>query len=73
MMKNWKQIPILLTFKKVEMGATSNNIKAIILNAMGGYGDFTNEAMTSKWVDPRCDGDYMFQGIRIGVFIQTRK
>jgi hypothetical protein len=55
------------------MGATSNNIKAIILNAMGGYGDFTNEAMTSKWVDPRCDGDYMFQGIRIGVFIQTRK
>jgi hypothetical protein len=73
MMKNWKRIPILLTFEKVEMGATSNNIKAIILNAMGGYGGFTNEAMTSKWVYPRCDGDYVFQGIQTGVFIQTRE
>jgi hypothetical protein len=35
----------LLTFEKVEMGTTSNNIKAIILNDMGGYGGITNEAM----------------------------
>jgi hypothetical protein len=27
------------------MGAISNNIKAIILNAMGMYGGLTNEAM----------------------------
>jgi hypothetical protein len=42
-MKNWKWVPILLTFEKVEMGATLNNIKAVSLNAMGGYGGFTNE------------------------------
>ncbi len=47
-MKNWKRVPILLTLEKVEMGATLNNIKAIILNAMGRYGGFTNEAMASK-------------------------
>jgi hypothetical protein len=38
MMKNWKQIPILLTLEKVEMGTTSNNINVFILNAMGRYG-----------------------------------
>jgi hypothetical protein len=45
MMKNWKRVPILLTFEKLEMGATSNNIKGVILNAMGEYGGLTNEAM----------------------------
>jgi hypothetical protein len=45
MMKNWKRVPILLTLEKLEMGATSNNIKAVILNAMGEYGGLTNEAM----------------------------
>jgi hypothetical protein len=34
-----------LTLEKVEMGTTSNNIKAIILNAMGKYGGLTDEAM----------------------------
>jgi hypothetical protein len=46
----------------VEMGATSDNIKAIILNAMGGYGRFINEAMASNWVYLGYDGDYVFQG-----------
>jgi hypothetical protein len=59
MMKNWKQVPILLTLENVEMGATSKNIKVIILNAMGGYGGFIDEAMTSKWVYLGCDGDYV--------------
>jgi len=62
-MKNWKQVPILLTLEKVEMGTTSNNIKAIILNAMGEYGGLIDEAMASKWVCLGCDGDYVFHGI----------
>ncbi len=70
-MKNWKQVPILLTLEKVEMGATLNNIKVIILNAMGRYVGFTNEAIASKLVYLGCNGDYVFQGIWIGVFIQT--
>jgi hypothetical protein len=28
-------VPILLTLEKVEMGATSDNIKGVILDAMG--------------------------------------
>ncbi len=71
MMKNWKRVPILLTFEKVEMGVTLNNIEAIILNAMGRYGGLTNEAMASKWVYLGCDGDFVFQGIWIGVITQT--
>jgi hypothetical protein len=59
-MKNWKRVPILLTFEKVEMGTTLDNIEAIILNAMGGYGGLTNEAMASKWVCLGCDGDFVF-------------
>jgi hypothetical protein len=62
-MKNWKQVPILLTLEKVEMGATLNNIKVIILNAMGRYVGFTNEAIASKLVYLGCNGDYVFQGI----------
>jgi hypothetical protein len=34
-----------VTLKKVEMGTTSNNIKVVILNAMGGYRGFTDEAV----------------------------
>jgi hypothetical protein len=67
MMKNWKQIPILLTLEKVEMGTIVNNIKAVILNAMGRYGALTNETMASKWVCLGCDGDYVFHGIQTGV------
>jgi len=49
-----------LTFEKVEMGTTSDNIKVIILNAMGGYRGPTDEAMASKWVFLECNGDYVF-------------
>jgi hypothetical protein len=56
-------------FEKVEMGTTSNNIETIILNAMGGMG--VNEAMASKWLCLRCNGDFVLQGIQIGVITQT--
>jgi hypothetical protein len=31
-----------LTLEKVEVGATSNNIKGVIFDVMGRYGDLTN-------------------------------
>jgi hypothetical protein len=59
-MKNCKHVPILLTLEKVEVKATLNNIKAIILNVMGKYGGLSNETMVSKWSCLGCDGDYVF-------------
>jgi hypothetical protein len=41
-MQNWKCVLILLTFEKVEVGATLNNIKGVILDEMGKYGGLTN-------------------------------
>jgi len=35
-----------LTLEKVEVGATLDNIKGVILDAMGKYGGFTNFDMT---------------------------
>jgi hypothetical protein len=49
-----------LTLENVEMVATLENIKAIILNAMGGYGGLIDETMTSKWVYLGCNGDFVF-------------
>jgi hypothetical protein len=41
-MQNWKCVLILLTFEKVEVGATLDNIKGVILDEMGKYGGLTN-------------------------------
>jgi len=49
-MQNWKCVFVLLTFEKVEVGATSNNIKGVILDAMGRYKGLTNSDMASKWI-----------------------
>jgi hypothetical protein len=62
-MKNWKHVSILLTFERVEATAILNNIKGVILDAMGGYGGFIDEAMASKWICLKCDNDSMFHGI----------
>ncbi len=50
-MKNWQRILILLTFKRVEVGVTSNNIKTMNLDAMATYkGNLSNNDMASKWI-----------------------
>jgi hypothetical protein len=72
-MWNWKHVPILLTLKKVEVGATLDNIKGVILDAMGRYGSLTNSNMASKWIYLGCDGDSIFQGIWSRVIIQTKE
>jgi len=58
-MKNWHRIPILLTIKRVEVGATLNNIETMILDAMATYGGLSNDNMASKWICLGCDDDLM--------------
>jgi hypothetical protein len=36
-MHNWKHVHVLLTFEKVEVGVTPDNIKGVILDVMGRY------------------------------------
>jgi hypothetical protein len=71
-MQNWKCVLVLLTLEKVEAGATSNNIKGVILDVMGKYGGLTNFDMASKWICLGCDGDSIFQGIWPRVITQTK-
>jgi hypothetical protein len=49
---------------KVEVGATLNNIKGVILDVMNRYGGFTNSDMASKWICLGCDDDSIFQDIQ---------
>jgi hypothetical protein len=58
--QNWKRVPVLLTLEKVEVGATSNNIKGVILDVMGRYGGLKFFDMVSKWIYLGCDGDSVF-------------
>ncbi len=55
------------------MGATSNNIKGVILDVMGKYGGLTNSNMASKWICLGCDNDLVFQGIWSGVITQINE
>ncbi len=60
-----------MTFKKVDMGVTLDNIKIMILDAMATYGGFSNNMMSSKWICFGCDDDLVLQGIRICMITQA--
>lgn len=47
-MQNWKCVPILLMLERVKVGANSNNINDVIVDAMGICGGLTNFDMASK-------------------------
>ncbi len=53
------------------MGATSNNIKTMISDAMATYKGLSNNNMASKWICLGGDGNLMFQGIQTSVITQT--
>ncbi len=55
------------------MGATSNNIKGVILDVMGKYGGLTNSNIASKWICLGCDSDLIFQGIWSRVINQIKE
>jgi len=60
-MKNWWHVLILLTFKRVEVGATLDNIKIVILDAMATYVFPT----TTTWPPNGFDGDLVFHGVQL--------
>lgn len=62
MMKNQAQIPIFLTLECVEMGATIDNIIAIILQTLIKFVGLVENQITTWWVCFGCDDDYVFQG-----------
>ncbi len=47
-MRNWEHIPILPILEKVEVGAISNNITIVILEAIAKCRGLTNDDMASK-------------------------
>jgi hypothetical protein len=49
-------IPILLKLKRLEVGATSNNTKTMILDVMAMYKGLSNNDMASQWICLGCDG-----------------
>jgi len=55
------------------MGASSDNIKGVILDVMGRCEGLTNFDMASKWIYLGCDGDSVFEGIQYGVITQTKE
>jgi hypothetical protein len=59
-----------LTLKKIEVGATLDNIKTMILDAMATYRGLSNNNMSSKWICFGCDDDLVLQGIQICMITQ---
>jgi hypothetical protein len=72
-MQSWKHVLVLLTFEKVEVGATSNNIKGVILDVMDRYEGLTNFNMATKWICLGRNGDSIFQSIESGMITQTKE
>ncbi len=66
-----QKIPLLLLLQQMVDGATSNNLKHILMDAMVLYGDLTQESITSKVITFAADGLNVFQGVNIGVTVLT--
>ncbi len=65
--ENWQQIPLLLSSQQVVDGATSNNLKHILVDAMVLFGDLNKDNIAYKLITFGVGGVSVFQGIRIGV------
>jgi hypothetical protein len=50
-------------------GATSNNLKHILVDAMVLYGALTQESITSKVITFAANGVSVFQGVNVGVIV----
>ncbi len=63
----WQRIFLLLSLQQVVDGATSNNLKCIMVDVLVLYGDLTQENIASKLITFGVDGVSVFRGVRIGV------
>ncbi len=71
-MKDWCQVPILLTLECVNVSANANNITTILLKCVIKYGEFSNEECGSRWVCLHCDKDFVLKGYCIWVISQLK-
>ncbi len=72
MMKNWVDIPLLLTFEWIEMGATIENILVIILQNSIKFEGLDEKEFIFWCVCLGCDGDFIFQGHHTSIIVQTK-
>jgi hypothetical protein len=70
--QGWQKNLLLLSLQQVVDGATSNNLKCILVDVLVLYGDLTQESIASKLITFGVDGMSVFQGVRIGVTFQLK-
>jgi hypothetical protein len=58
--EGWQKILLLLLMQQVVDGATSNNLKCILMDVMVLYGDLTQENIASKLITFGADGVNVF-------------
>ncbi len=69
MFENWQWTPLLLSLQQVVDGATSDNLKRILVDAMVLFGDLNWDNIASKLITFGVDRVNVFQGVKIGVTI----
>jgi hypothetical protein len=58
--------------QQVVDGATSNNMKHILVDVMILYGDLTQKNIASKLITFGVNGVSVFQGVKINVIVQLK-
>ncbi len=71
-MHMWLKVELLLLLQQMVDGATSDNLKHILLDAMILYGDLTQENIVSKLITFGVNGVIVFQGVKIGAIVQLK-
>ncbi len=69
MVEGWQTIHLLLSLQQVVDGATSDNLKHILVDALILYGDLTQKSIASKLITFGVDGVNFFQGVKTSVTI----
>jgi hypothetical protein len=64
---------LCLSLEHVVNGATFNNLKGVLVDAMVLFGDLCQETISSKLITFGANGVSVFQIIKIGVAIQLKK
>jgi hypothetical protein len=67
--EGWQTIHLLLSLQQVVDGATSDNLKHILVDALILYGDLTQKSIASKLITFGVDGVNFFQGVKTSVTI----
>ncbi len=69
----WKQIPLLACVEKVGVQGTTKNIFHLMFIAMATFGGLNVEQSGTKLISMNCDGNNVFQGVKVGVITQMKE